>query len=570
MTKITSKAGRILRLTLLTAAFSAGFFSVQAKQAPAAKKAVTPEPAKSAAVAPTPAPTTTTVHTDSAFAQDPSLTNEKDVFPNGYTNRPSKHEEEKLSIFGRVQVRAMTGQQDTMYSRPGSDYAMGDVNFRRLRLGAIYQGSKNWGALVHLRLENAFGSPATSGSNPLARGLVQEANLWYQWDFMRTRITAGMINQPFAREYQVSSANLVIIERGMVLDALQQFDNGLMLNFNPLKAIDPKLDRFMTIYGMIGTGNGGAGDFGAGRRTDENGAINNSQSTTSAALGCGAAGQPSCAYAPASPFYYGRININPLGGFKRGKKEVGWVEGEEMFLRENKISLGAGIAGTNETHIQNNLRTEYQPRNLQYSNQSGALLATNLNTFAQSTIPLTLSTNTTGTKTAGQCDPGVQCNILAQTYDVKGHLYGFYFDAAFTYVGGNAGQNITGVTGTLGYNFHIKDGMWIMPVVRYDFMKGNFNNTTNVHNNTSGLSSDPANQMTWLWVGVNIFLDKNLAKLQLAYAKSLNNWQGYDVNNSSLSAYKQDMFIAQASYSFWTGTEVTDKPSNRELSGHQP
>lgn len=567
MTKISRIAGKILQMALVTAAISAGFLSAQGKKAPAAaKKTVAAEPAKPAVTAHAVAPATPAVSNDSALNEDPSLTNEKDVFPNGYSNRPAKPAEEKLSIFGRVMFRGVTGQQDTMYSRPGQDFGIADMNFRRLRLGAVYQGSKNWGALVHLRLENAFGYPATSGTNPLSRGLIQEAFMWYQWDFMRTRITAGMINQPFAREYQISSANLAIIERGMVVDALQQFDNGLMLNINPLREIDKKFDRYMTIYGMVGTGNGGAGDFGAGRRTDANAPIN------------GATAGSTTAYAPASPFFYGRININPLGGFNRGKKEVGWVEGEEMFLRENKISLGAGIAGTNETHIQNNLRTEYQPRNPQYSAQSGSVAPTGLAIYNQTAIPLTLATNTSGVaNTAGQCDPGVQCSILAQTYDIKGRLYGVYFDAAYTYIGGNAGQNVSGITGTIGYNFHIKDGLWIMPIFRYDYMQGNFKyqnaGTNAVHAAPSGTShafaSDPANQMTWLWFGVNIFLDKNLAKLQLAYAKSMNNWQGYDVNNSALGAFKQDMFIAQATYSFWTGAELADKPDH-EMSGRQP
>lgn len=552
---------RIAAIALGIAIILPGFLQAAPKKMVAPKNTeLTAETETKAKAATAQATNVVPANAHSAVKEDPSLSNEKDVFPNGYSNRPAKPEEEKLSIFGRVMFRGVSGQQDTMYSRPGQDFGVADMNFRRLRLGAVYQGNKNWGALVHLRLENAFGYPATSGTNPLSRGLIQEAFGWYQWDFMRTRVTFGMINQPFAREYQVGSANLVNIERGMVLDALQQFDNGLMLNFNPLKAIDNKWDRYMTVYGMVGTGNGGAGDFGAGRRMDANAPIN------------GATAGSTTAYAPASPFFYGRVNINPLGGFNRGKKEVGWVEGEEMFLTENKLSFGAGLAGTNETHIQNNLRTEYQPRNPQYSAYSGSVAPTGLAIYNQAAIPLTLSTNTSGVaNTAGQCDPGVQCGILAQTYDIKGRLYGIYFDAAYTYIGGNAGQNVSGITGTIGYNFHIKDGMWIMPVFRYDYMQGNFRNTNLVHNvgTSHAFASDPSNQLTWLWFGVNIYLDKNLAKLQLAYAKSMNKWQGYDVNDSPLAAYKQDMFIAQVTYSFWTGAEVADKPGY-EMSGRQP
>lgn len=490
----------------------------------------------------------------SALAEDPSLTHEGDVFPVGYANRPAKPEEEKLSIFGRVMFRAMTGQQDSPYSH-GNDFDNPDFNFRRLRLGAIYQGSKNWGALIHLRLENAMNVGPGVAPN---RGLIQEANLWYQWDFMRTKITAGMINQPFAREYQVSSANLVNIERGMVNDALQQFDNGIQINFNPLREFDKKLDRYVTVYGMIGTGGGGGGDFNGGRRVDLYAPINLTSS--------GATTNNPNASTPISPFFYGRININPLGAMQRGNKEVGWVEGEEMFLTENKISFGAALAGTNETRITNSIRPEYQTRAPTVAPFSGAAIATNAFQFVP--MPITLSSNTSGTNSVGQCAPGVQCSLLAQTYDVKGNLLGFYFDAQYSYFGGAAGQNVTGVTATIGRNFHISKGMWIMPLIRYDFMKGNFGNAMG-HYNTSGLSSDPSNQITKLWAGLNFYIDKNLAKIQVAYAKTLNNYQGYDNGSNALAPYKQDMIIVNAVTSFWTGAQIADKP-NADLSGRQP
>jgi hypothetical protein len=437
-----------------------------------------------------------------ALAQDPSLTNEKDVYPNGYANRPSKPEEEKLSIFGRVMFRAISGQQDTAWAPQGNDYGTPDFNFRRLRLGAIYQGGKSWGGMVHMRLENAMSNAPSVGPS---RGLVQEASLWYQWKFLNSKVQAGMINQPFAREYQVSSANLVVIERGMVIDALQQFDNGVLVKFDPLAPLGGNYSHMITVYGMVGTGGGGGGDFDVGRREDLYSCINK----TSGASCQGAV----------SPFFYGRVNFNPLGVMKRGKKLVGWVEGEEMFLTENKISFGAGFAGTNETRITNSMRDEYRPRS-----SSGA--------FNLVSMPLTLSSNTNGlsgsaNNSSGQCDAGTQCSLFAQTYDLKGSLYGIYFDAAYQYLGGAAGQNITGFTGTLGYNIHISKGTWIMPIVRYDFMKGNFKNVGG-HSNTSELSSDPANQLAYVWVGVNLFIDKNLAKIQVAYAKSLNNqYAGY-------------------------------------------
>ena len=157
---------------------------------------------------------------------------------------------------------------------------------------------------------------------------------------------------------------------------------------------------------------------------------------------------------------------------------------------------------------------------------------------------------------------------MAETIDFSGTWKGIYVTGAGTYFGGNAGGNITSITGTLGYNIHIKGGTWIMPIVRYDFMKGNFANS-NIHSMPTGygasLSSDSANQITVLWGGVNFFIDKHLLKLQLFYALNVNNYKGYDASGNSLGGYNQNLIIFQAQGTFWTGADIALKPDNVRL-----
>lgn len=517
------------------------------------------EPAKP--VAPVPAP-----EKKDAPKTDPSLTNDQDMLPNGHlSHRVATPKQEKLTILGRIQMRAMSGQQDTVYSNPGTDYGLVDFNFRRLRLGALYQGDHHWGVLINLRLENALNktsvnqSTCTVTSTPSTcttavslndnRGIIHEANLWYNFDFMRTSVIFGMINVPFSREFLASSANLLNIERALGTNPQNQFDNGLMVRLNPLKVVDKKLDRYLTVWGMVGTGHGGGGDFGFGRRYDS--------TNVPASNGTVPAGTSST-YTPTAPMFYGRIQYNALGGISRGSREIGWQDGEEIFQNDLKLSFGAAIMGTKEMKITNPMPVEYTAR---LNNNVGS-------------IPLSMATGSAGNGTGScQVSGGVaqNCNLIAHTYDVVATWKGMYFSAAFFYYGGAAGQNITSYNAMIGYNLPLGISTYVMPVIRYDYMQGNFNNSgtygtsSAFHTNTSGLASDPANQMTVWWVGVNLLADKHLFKLQLFYQINQNSWKGYDNSGSSLGGYAQNMVIFQAQGTFWTGADIANKPTHADL-----
>lgn len=438
--------------------------------------------------------------------------------------KPELKKEEKLFITGRIQVRAMSGQQDTFWSTGTSDYNIVDFNFRRLRLGAVYQLDKHWGMVVDMRLENALnrsyvttktgncgGTTCVTGVTLNdSRGLLQEANLSYQHEFLGLAVSLGLIRMPFNREYFTTSANLINIERAMATNSVHQWDNGLRIDLYPLRELlGPKYKYFLGIYGMVSTGHGGAGDAGYGRRYD----TLQTQGGSSATV---------------SPMFSGRVEYNVFGGLAKEGKEIAWREGDEIFQKELKISIGAGFLGTNETKAGERLSTEYTPRS--------------------TAISLTSASG------AGACvalASGESCNLFAQTYDITATYAGFYGNVAYQHYGGRAGGNVTGYNVTLGYNMPVYGKAYLMPVVRYDFMKAN-----TAAPNSSGLSSDPANQFHMVWVGINLFHSHHNLKLQLFYNIFANQYKGYDAAGNSLGGYSQNLLIFQAQVNFKTGVGI--------------
>ena len=446
--------------------------------------------------------------------------------PMGDTEKaPPEHaKKEKLFLTGRIQMRTMTGQRDTFWSTGHSDYNIADFNFSRLRLGAIYQLDKHWSMVVDMRLENALNRPyvttktgncggttcVTSVSLNENRGLLQEASISYKHEFLGLAVSLGLVRMPFNREYFTTSANLINIERAMATGGVHQWDNGLRLDLYPLSEIlGEKYKYYLGIYGMVSTGHGGAGDAGFGRRYD----MQQTQGASSV---------------PVSPMFSGRVEYNIFGGLSKDGKDTAWREGDEIFQRDLKVSLGAGFLGINETKGGEKMSTEYTPRS--------------------TSIQLT---SASGSGACAALPSGTSCSLFAQTYDFTATYAGFYGNGSYQYYGGPAGQNLSGYTFTLGYNIPAYSNAFVMPVVRYDFMKGNL-----AAPRSSGLSSDPANQFSVVWVGVNLFHSHHNLKLQLFYNIMANNYKGYDAAGNAAGGYAQNLLIFQAQMNFKTGTGI--------------
>lgn len=490
--------------------------------------------------------------------------------PGQSAHRPRDPHKEKLTIYGRIQFRDAMGSANTAYSNGHKDFNANDFAFRRLRLGAIYQGSDWWGAVINMRLENQINStqlttskqtvtiPNGSGGTQTIsyltsaklhenRGGIQEAVGWFKIPFASSKITFGHINLPFNRQYIGSSQNLIGLERSMGTIALPQFDDGVMLSINPLSEIfGKKWDKYWEVFGFIGDGRGAAGDYGTGRKQS---LTYTWHGKTTLAL---------------TPTYIWRMVFNPLGGLvNQVGKEVGWQEGEEIFQNSTKWSIGMSgwmtqnFNTTNSSSLQalaywmpKNAQSVYilnpQLNNVDYGNsQFGNVF---YNPLTQGLVGNTASgTLVQNTSTS----PGLpKMGLNVHTYDTTFFSHGFYANGAITYFNGPAApKNTMSYYAQFGYIIPILKKYYIMPVIMFDHLQGDFNRDGRM---------TAADQIMTTWYGLDIFLDKHLAKIQIFYA-NFQSHLGTNPVTGGPKALDSQMFIIQGQISFQSGTVTREQ-----------
>ncbi|TGK15553.1 hypothetical protein EHO61_14415 [Leptospira fluminis] len=492
--------------------------------------------------------------------------------PNQSAHRPKDPQKEKLTIYGRLQFRGISGSEDTNFNNGHDNFQAVDWNVRRLRLGAMYEGSDWWGGVVNIRLENLLArpelQPATTttvcttaactgsagtttvvskqGSLANNRGAIQEAVGYLQTKFANSRLTFGQINVPFNREYIASSQNLINVERSMITIALPQFDMGAMINTHPLKAIlGDKYTQVLSVTGFVGNGRGAGGDYGTGRKTD----LYNTRNGNVAAI-------------TTTPTYIWRVVFNPLGGLvNQVGKEVGWHEGEEIFQSSTKWSIGmSGFQTQNFNPLAistiGNLVDAFpkgaaavnivSPQNAPDFGNA----ATSANGYgygipygyAGATSASLIQNNTTTPSTP-------RWGLVAHTYDTTFYSKGFYLNGAYTKMSGPASNNAMGYHVTVGYNIPVLSKYYIMPVVRYDYLQGDFNRDHHI---------DPNDVYRSYWAGVNLFLDKHLMKVQLFY-NNFHTMLGVNPATGGARPLDNQSIILQAQFSFQTGVMTNEK-----------
>ncbi|PKA25893.1 hypothetical protein CH381_13490 [Leptospira sp. mixed culture ATI2-C-A1] len=467
------------------------------------------------------------------------------TLPDAFAHRPDDVSKEKLTITGRVQFRGASGTAQSPLSNGHRDFNTIDYAFRRLRLGAMYENDW-WGASIQLRLENmlnrvdlsqttqtvnytdASGRPGsvnvvTNERLKDNRGYIQEAVIYTKLPYAGGRITLGQINVPFNREYIGSSANLVSLERSMVTAALPQFDNGIMLQATPLKEIHPKYERYLHLSFMVGNGKGGGGDYGTGRRQDL---------TTSNRYG----------FVNISPTYYGRVVWNVFGSLKRESdgREVNWQEGEEIFQRDMKLSLGSAFQQT-----QNLVTPAVSAMEYNAGTTNGIAFVTPQGVNGYPSADGGSSTLGYNTQNGGTTPGRTKMGLIAHTYDATFTWSGFYFNAAYTKMSGPASNGLIGWHTTFGYNIPITNKFYLMPIFKYDQLMGDFNRNGNRH--------DPNETLRIYWIGLNLFGDKHHYKVQLYY-EILANKLDRDVNTGSPMLIDDRRIYLQVQSNFWTGT----------------
>jgi len=487
--------------------------------------------------------------------------------PAGFSNIPEKPNEEKITIIGRVQFRGVSGQRDTIWSNGHSDFNAVDMNFRRVRFGFMYQGAKWWGTSVAIRLEDMINRPYTvqqktdieyKDSNDQVqkvtlvkdvairdnRGGLQEANIFINLPYWGSRVVFGQAPMAYAREWQQSSANLVTLERSHLTNTIWQMDIGTTFIVQPLgDLINKKYERYLQIQGGVYNGHG-SGLEGAGRLQ---GLTNNYSNTRPLLL---------------SPMYTWRVQFQPFGGLIRDGKDIGWHEGEEIFQKDMKLSIGLGGIETKNLFISPNLMgpnqpgirgidtiqtfiTQNQPDNGYGLGGSSAYGNGIVNTFP------TTSSNQLLTPTNIQTSYNrPSFGLVGRTHDFTFTVNGFYLSGQYSMYSGSASkQNRTGQV-TVGYNFRLgtEYRFYLMPVLRADFINGDWNVDQKI---------DDRERFKTYWVGLNLFGDGHLFKAQLFY-EIFRNKLGSDPFTYEPKAVRGDTIYFQLQATFWTGAATKE------------
>lgn len=477
---------------------------------------------------------------------------QKTPLPGGFANTPQNPIGEKWTIVGRVQFRGVSGQKDTIWSNGHSDFNAIDWNLRRARIGLIYQGDTWWGTAVQLRLEDITSRPYTVQQKDALgnvkdvqtkdnRGALQEANIWVSFPWLGSRITIGQMPMAFAREWLQSSANLINLERSFLTNIVWQMDMGGTLRIRPLREIDKKYEHYLEIQGGIYGGHG-SGLEGFGRLQN----ATNTYSNTKPLL--------------TSPLYTWRVVVNPFGGLVKDGKDQGWYEGEEIFQREMKLSLGMGamqtknlavtqvIGGINQPGIRgvdpiNALLVQTTPDNGYGLGGAGPFGNGIVNTSVGNSLNSPSNTQTTSQRPS--------FGLVGHTYDFTFTVKGFYLSGQTTFFSGSASKQNRTSQVTFGYNIPIGN-FYLMPVFRADFLKGDYDLDGKI---------DDRERFKSVWFGLNFFGDGHLFKAQLFY-QMYKNQLGFDPIDNSPRPLRDDVVYFQLQGSFWTRVATKENMAN--------
>jgi hypothetical protein len=319
----------------------------------------------------------------------------------------------------------------------------------------------------------------------------------------------------------------------MITAALPQFDNGIMLQATPLKEINPKYERYLHLSLMVGNGRGGGGDYGTGRRQDL---------TTANRYG----------FVNISPTYYGRAVWNVFGSLKRDTdgREVNWQEGEEIFQREMKLSLGSAFQQTQNLVTPAVSAMEY---NSGTTNGIAFVTPQGANGYPSADRGNSSLINEFNVQNGGTTPGRPKLGLVAHTYDATLTWQGLYFNTAYTKMTGAASNGLIGWHTTLGYNIPIKK-FSIMPLFKYDHLVGDLNR--------NGTKHDPTDTLRIYWLGLNLFGDKHHYKVQLYY-EILANKLNRDINTGNAMLIDDRRVYVQLQANFWTGTASPEAYSYR-------
>ncbi|EQA38852.1 phosphate-selective porin O and P domain protein [Leptospira inadai serovar Lyme str. 10] len=436
----------------------------------------------------------------------------------------------KLRIQGMLQVRGISAQRDSSFSNGHRDFNSVDANFRRVRLGTNYR-AQNWGFALNLRLEDLINFPntkerknangtVTDVSVKTDGGILQSGYFWFQFPVSWVRATIGQFKTPFQREQLANANRLALPERAYGTYLLPRYDIGGMIELEPLKMISQEHSKYI-ILSLAATNGKGSSLNGVGNKQ-----VLTSYNTTDTPL-------------LISPQLSWRIEFNPFGGILKDGKDAGWTEGEEIFYRETKLSIGFAGVQTKELSTLDQLNPQIRgvsPLNLeiqQTTPSNGTGIGPNSKPIGITGVPL----DQTGTFRPS-------FGFGAHTYDFTFTTHGLYASGAYTSSYGAASLGTVSYTGTLGYSIPMGHTI-LLPLVRYDRIWGDFNEDQKL---------EPYENLQAWWFGFDLFLKRNDLKIQIFYkeqhdslGKHMYTGTPYDSHDGTLYLQLQGAFDAEIS-----------------------
>ncbi|EPG74121.1 phosphate-selective porin O and P domain protein [Leptospira fainei serovar Hurstbridge str. BUT 6] len=436
----------------------------------------------------------------------------------------------RLRIQGMMQIRGISAQRDSAFSNGHRDFNSVDTNFRRVRLGTDYR-VQNWGFTVNLRLEDLINSPntkeqknatgnVTDVSVKTDGGILQSGYFWFQYPVSWIRTTIGQFKTPFQREQLTNANRLALPERAYGTYLLPRYDIGGMIEFEPLNIISTEYSKYIIFY-LSATNGKGSSPNGIGNKQ-----VLTSYNTTDTPL-------------LISPQLSWRVELNPFGGIIKDGKDTGWIEGEEVFHREAKLSIGFAGIQTRELSTLNQLNPQIRgvtPFNLEIQ-QTTPSNGTGIGPPAKQIGITGAPSDQTGTFRPS-------FGFGAHTVDFTFTSHGLYSSGAYTNSYGAASLGTISYTGTIGYSFRLRD-MILLPLARYDRIWGDFNDDRKL---------EPYENLQAWWLGFDLFLKRNDLKIQVFYkeqhdslGKHIYTGTPYDSHDGTLYLQLQGAFDAEIS-----------------------
>ncbi len=465
----------------------------------------------------------------------------------GFARVPSNPILEKLTVVGRLQLRGVSGESESSFNNGNRDFNSIDTNVRRARIGWVYEGGSWWGAALSLRVEDMINRPYLVRQTATVRdsagqdvtvtrdvtirdsfGGLQEAFFWFGIPFWKTRITVGQFPIPFLREFQMTSANLINVERAFSTQAYPQMDLGGMISFNPLMQLNPKWNQFFAV--QLGVFNGkGSGLDGTGRTQ----VLTNTRNNTQPLL--------------ISPLYVWRMQYNVFGGLVREGKDLGWTEGEEIFQKEMKWSLGIAGMQTNEITTGNTINPQIRgmdalPIFLLQTTPSNGFGLGGTNASSNGIVDTSTFSNPNQFNLTNFNRPSF--GIVGNTYDTTFTWKGFYLNGAITRFRGSGSRDASMNHLTLGYVIDVFE-IHLMPLIRIENVYADFNLNE---------KKDPFEYIRNYWIGLNLFGDGHLFKAQLFY-QIMQDRLAYDAFSREYMDARNNLLIFQMQATFWTGVK---------------